>query len=166
MTQMLKILGNKKLRSVWDASKKTWWVSVIDVIAAVRNTDYDTARNYWKQMKSRINNKPSGKNHKTNTKISTKISHQIKLTCKDKKQRYTDVMQYKDIIQLIQILPICSVNALSECSTHALSEFKKFIGSLASKTKAMANIFNAACTNNSNKKGSTTLQTITRQNLF
>ena len=163
MPQTIKILGDKKLRSVWDASKKTWWVSVIDVIAALRNTDYDTSRNYLKQIKSRINNETNKK--PSNKKNKLKISYQIKLTCKDNKQRYTDVMRYEDIIQLIQILPIGIANALSE--------FKKIIGSLASKTKVMANIFNAACIKHKNlqhKKSSekelVILQSTIRQTLF
>ena len=52
MQQINKLFNNRKLRAAWE--KDTWWVSVIDVIAALRDTDYDTARNYWKQLKYRM----------------------------------------------------------------------------------------------------------------
>ena len=91
MNQANKLFNNKKLRAVWDKDRKTWWVSVIDVIAALRNTDYDTARNYWKQQK-----------YRTGEKINKLVSQQLKFTAKDGKQRYTDVMRYKDIILLIK----------------------------------------------------------------
>ena len=132
MLQSKKLFNNKKLRAVWDTDRNTWWVSIIDVIAALRDTDYDTSRNYWKQIKCRMRDASCKK-----SKIF--VSRQIKLTCKDGKQRFTDVMRYKDIIRLIQILPIVSK------ASRGLLNFRKFIAKLAADTKAMADVFNEAC---------------------
>jgi|GEM_PF-2244816 len=131
MPQYRKLFNNKKLRAAWDKERKTWWVSVIDVIAALRDTDYDTARNYWKQVKCRMK-EASGE---------TFVSRQLKLICKDGKQRYTDVMRYNEIIQLIQKLPTSLTQA-----AKGLVNFKKFIAKLAADTKVMTAVFDEVCT--------------------
>jgi len=120
-----KLFKNKKLRAAWDKDRKVWWVSVIDLIVALRDTDYDTARNYWKQQKYRMNGKAK--------KV---VSKQLKLTCKDGRQRYTDVMRYKDIILLIQKLPANS--------TAGVLMYKKYIGETAMKVSAFVGAFNEA----------------------
>ena len=127
MVQAIKMFEQQKLRAAWDTKKKTWWVSVIDVIAALRGTDYDTARNYWKQIK-----------HRMARKKKVFKSHQLKLTCKDGRQRFSDVMLYNEIVQLIQILP--------SNKARVLKNIKKLIGSLAAKTMTLADIFSQACT--------------------
>ena len=91
-----KLFNGKKLRAVYDNSKKTWLVSVIDVISAIASSTYDTARNYWKQLKLRLRNL----NHPLIRK-----TRQIKLVAKDGLHRFTDVMDYKEIVKLIQALP-------------------------------------------------------------
>lgn len=130
MKQAIKVFENRKIRAAWDEERKSWWLSVIDAIAALRNTDYDTARNYYKQIKHR-----RAKTKKTFT------SRQLKLRCKDGKQRFTDVMLYKEIIQLIQSLP--------SSKARGLISLKKFIGNLAANTKPLAKIFNQACSQQS-----------------
>jgi hypothetical protein len=151
MKQSVKLFNNRKLRAAWDANKNTWWVSVIDVIAAVRDVDYDTARNYWKQLKCRRVRAEKCKNHKNF------ISHQLKLTCKDGKERYTDVMLYKDIVQLILTLPACMV--------ESLLNFKKMLGGLAANTKTAANLFNYACVKQ-HFRSPPLLQTTVMEHLF
>ena len=121
-----KLFNNKKLRAVWDKSRKTWWVSVIDVIAALRNTDYDTARNHWKQIK-----------YRKSKKSKALISYQLKLPCKDGKQRATDVMRYKDIIRLIQSLPAYMASGVFR--------LKKFIGELAAESVVLKELFTEIC---------------------
>ena len=96
MTQLNKLWQGKKLRAVYDKDKKMWLVSVIDVIAATTNSSYDNARNYWKQLKFRLRNRNHSLTHKT---------RQLKLPAKDGLYRYTDVMDYREIIKLIQAMP-------------------------------------------------------------
>ena len=125
MAQANKLFNGKKLRAVWDKDRKTWWLSVIDIIAALRDTDYDTARNYWKQQKFRM-----GKN------LKEVISSQIKLIGKDGKRRFTDVMRYKDIVLLIQKLP--------SNTAAGVKRMRKYIGSLATDSPAMLTAFSKA----------------------
>jgi len=96
MTQSNKLFNGKKLRAVYDKSRKLWLVSAIDVISAITNSNYDTARNYWKQFKLRLK--------KRNHSLARK-TRQIKLLAKDGLYRYTDVIDYREIVKIIQALP-------------------------------------------------------------
>ena len=111
--QTTKLFQGKKVRAVWDRANKRWWISVVDICAVLCKSDYDTSRNYWKQLKHRLLAK--------NSRL-TKTIHQLKMTAKDGKLRYTDVMDYKKIIQLIQLLPRETAKA-----------FKAWVGSIAAK---------------------------------
>ena len=111
--QTTKLFKGKKVRAVWDRTNKKWWISVIDICAVLCNSDYDTSRNYWKQFKYRLLAKNSH---------LTKTIHQLKMLAKDGKLRLTDVMDYKKIIQLIQLLPC-----------EAAKAFKAWAGSIAAK---------------------------------
>ena len=131
--QLTKLFNNKKLRATWDKNENAFWVSVVDVIAAIRNVDYDAARNYWKQLKHRIVNNPK-------RKAKYFKSHQLKLACKDGSLRHTDVMLYSQIIQLIQLLPASTISAVG-----GLNGFKKYIGKVAANSKELASLINNAC---------------------
>ena len=96
MTQSNKLFNGKKLRAVYEKSRKLWRVSAIDVISAITNSSYDTARNYWKQFKLRLK--------KRNHSLARK-TRQIKLLAKDGLYRYTDVIDYREIVKIIQALP-------------------------------------------------------------
>ena len=96
MKQLNKLWHGKKLRAVYDGDKKIWLVSVIDVISAITNSPYDNARNYWKQLKLRLKNR----NHSL-----TRKTRQLKMIAKDGLYRYTDVMDFREIIKLIQAMP-------------------------------------------------------------
>ena len=111
--QSTKLFKGKKVRAVWDHTNKKWWISVIDICAILCGSDYDRARNYWKQFKHRLLAKNSP---------LTKTVHQLKMTAKDGKLRLTDVMDYKKVMQLIQNLP---------CETAGA--FKAWVGSIAAK---------------------------------
>ena len=96
MTQLSKLWNGRKLRAVYDRDRKIWLVSVIDVIAAITSSPYDNARNYWKQLKLRL----KIRNHSL-----TRKTRQLKLLAKDGLYRYTDVMDFKEIVKLIQAMP-------------------------------------------------------------
>jgi len=150
MRQASKLFNNKKLRAAWDKDQKTWWVSVIDVIAALRETDYDSARNYWKQLKYRMS-------HSKNKKKKNFRSNQLKFTCKDGRLRFTDVMRYRDIIKLVQRMPAYNTAGV-EC-------FKGFVCKLAADTADMTRVFEKACVEQVFKH-EVMLRTTVRKSLF
>ena len=39
--------GNE-IRSIWNNEKEEYYFSVVDVISALTNNDYEKSRNYWK----------------------------------------------------------------------------------------------------------------------
>ncbi|MCL1846331.1 MAG: hypothetical protein FWF77_10555 [Defluviitaleaceae bacterium] len=117
MERLVKLFGGRKPRAVWDPKMKTWLYSVVDVIAALRSTDYDTARNYWKQVKFRMSK---------DARVFKSL--QIKLPAKDGKLRYSDVMTYKEIVCLIQKLNL---------SGKVATVFKKLIGFIAADSETM-----------------------------
>ena len=105
MRQVNKIFNGKKLRAVYDGDKRVWLVSVIDVVAAITNSGYDAARNHWKQIKYRLNKRKHALTRKT---------RQIKLLAKDGLYRNTDVMDYREIVKLIQALPYKTAMAVKD----------------------------------------------------
>ena len=88
---MQKIL-NGKMRAVKNAKTNKWWVSAIDFTAAVRNVDYHTARNYWKQYKHGL---------KKQNSPMFKYAYQLKMPAKDGRMRYTDVIDFAAMIAIL-----------------------------------------------------------------
>ena len=129
MKQSNKLWHGKKLRGAYDTNRKIWLVSAVDVIAAITNSNYDTARNYWKQFKLRLKKR----NHSL-----VKKTRQLKFIAKDGLYRYTDVIDYKEIVKLIQALPykvatkiknrvggmICKSNEFARDLTSCISEVR------------------------------------------
>ena len=88
---------NKQVRSHWDADQEKWYFSVVDVIAVLTDsTNYQTARNYWKVLKNRLNNE--GNETVTNC-------HRLKMRAADGKMRMTDVADTEQLLRLIQSVP-------------------------------------------------------------
>jgi DNA-damage-inducible protein D len=72
-----------KIRRLYDEKTETWWFSVVDVIQVLtQQPDYQTARKYWKVLKSRL--AKEGSEPVTNC-------YQLKMAADDGKQRLTDV---------------------------------------------------------------------------
>ena len=86
----------KQVRSVWDAEAEKYWLSIVDVIAILTDSDYQTARNYWKIVKKRLIDE--GNETVTNC-------NQLKMTAEDGKMRLTDVANTEQLMRLIQSIP-------------------------------------------------------------
>ena len=50
-----KLFEEKEIRSIWDSEKEDYYFSVVDVISALTDIDYQKARNYWKWLKGKLN---------------------------------------------------------------------------------------------------------------
>ena len=54
----VQIFEDKKIRTAWDEEKEEWYFSVIDVVSVLtEQSNYQTARNYWKVLKTREMNR-------------------------------------------------------------------------------------------------------------
>ena len=92
----IKVFEEKKVRTLWDSETEEWYFSVVDVVAVLTDSDYQTARNYWKVLKNRL--KKEGNETVTNC-------NRLKLVSEDGKMRFTDVATTQQLFRLIQSIP-------------------------------------------------------------
>ncbi len=90
----IRIFEQKKVRTHWDEDKELWFISVIDVIEVL--TETDRPRKYWNDLKTKLK--------KEGSELSEKIG-QLKLAAPDGKMRLTDVADSEQIFRLIQSIP-------------------------------------------------------------
>ncbi len=99
MTNKLETLTNlfegNEIRSTWDSEKEDYYFSVVDVIAALTNSNIP--RNYWSDLKRRLVEEGS--------ELHEKIV-QLKLkSLKDGKKYLTDTLDTEGIFRLIESVP-------------------------------------------------------------
>ncbi len=86
-----------EIRSIWDNEKEEYYFSIIDIISALTDNDYDKSRNYWKWLKNKLKNEGSQLVSNTN---------QLKMkSSKDGKNYKTDTLDTEGIFRLIESIP-------------------------------------------------------------
>ena len=90
------LFENSTIRSIWNEEKEEYYFSVIDVIGALTNNDYQKSRNYWKWLKIKLNNEGSELVSNTN---------QLKMKSSDGKYYNTDTLDTQGIFRLIESVP-------------------------------------------------------------
>ena len=90
------LFENSTIRSIWNEEKEEYYFSVVDVIGALTNNDYQKSRNYWKWLKNKLNNEGSELVSNTN---------QLKMKSTDGKYYNTDTLDTKGIFRLIESIP-------------------------------------------------------------
>ena len=90
----IRLIEERRVRTVWDDEKEEWYFSVIDVIAVL--TDSPNPRNYWKVLKHRL--------IKEGSQLVTNCN-QLKLPSSDGKYYKTDVATTEQLFRLIQSIP-------------------------------------------------------------
>lgn len=90
------LFENNTIRSIWNEEKEEYYFSVIDVIGALTNNDYQKSRNYWKWLKNKLNNEGSELVSNTN---------QLKMKSPDGKYYNTDTLDTQGIFRLIESVP-------------------------------------------------------------
>ena len=93
----IQLFEGKKVRFVWDEEQEKYYFAVVDIVQVLtESADYQTARKYWKVLKSRL--LKEGNETVTNC-------YQLKLPAADGKNRLTDVADLEQIFRLIQSIP-------------------------------------------------------------
>ena len=92
--QMIKLFGEKNIRTVWDDKEEKWYFSIVDVVNVLTDSKDPTA--YWRKLKQRL--KEDGNETVTNC-------HGLKLKAADGKMRMTDVADQEQLFRLIQSIP-------------------------------------------------------------
>lgn len=92
--ESIKIFEEKKVRTIWDEELEKWYVSIIDVIEVLTQTQ--RPRKYWSDLKKKLKLEGS--------ELSEKIG-QFKMRADDGKMRLTDVADTEQLFRLIQSIP-------------------------------------------------------------
>lgn len=90
----IQLFDNKKVRTVWDSELEKWFISIIDVIEVLIETD--RPRKYWSDLKSKLK--------KEGSQLSENIG-QLKIQSSDGKFYKTDVADTEQLFRLIQSIP-------------------------------------------------------------
>jgi hypothetical protein len=90
----IQLFEDKKVRTIWNSELEKWFVSIIDVIEVL--TETDRSRKYWSDLKSKLK--------KEGSQLSENIG-QLKMVAPDGKSRLTDVADTEQLFRLIQSIP-------------------------------------------------------------
>ena len=94
--QAIQLFNDRKIRAAWDDIEEKWYFSIVNVIEVLNETDYQSARKYWKVLKGRL--------IKEGNQTVTKC-YQLKMLAPDGKMRLTDVADQEQLFRLIQSIP-------------------------------------------------------------
>ena len=84
----------KQLRCLYDKAAQKWWFSAVDICAIITGKDYDEARTNWYRL-----------NFERNENQLIRKSNQLKMPGKDGKYYSTEVLDIREVVYLIQIIP-------------------------------------------------------------
>ena len=96
LISLTKSFENENIRTIWNKEEEKYYISVIDAIAVMTESNYQDSRNYWKVLKFRL--KEEGNETVTNC-------NQLKLKAQDGKYRMTDVVDIEGMFRLIESIP-------------------------------------------------------------
>lgn len=111
--EALQLFEERKVRTVWDDQEEKWYFSIVDVVSVLTDSDYQTARKYWKVLKGRL----SKEGNETVTNC-----YQLKMKASDGKMRLTDVADTEQLFRIIQSIP-----------SPKAEPFKQWMAGVASK---------------------------------
>ena len=89
-----KIFNNETIRTVWDKEKGKYYISVIDVVGVIAESE--NPRKYWSVLKTRLK--------KEGNELATSCS-QLKLKSSDGKYYNTDVVDIEGMFRIIESIP-------------------------------------------------------------
>ncbi len=93
--EAITLFEGKQIRRYWDAEGELWYFAVVDVIAALTNSDNPQV--YWRVFKKRLIDEGS---NETVTKCNA-----LKMLAADGKMRLTDAADTETMLRLIQSIP-------------------------------------------------------------
>jgi len=90
----IQLFEDRKVRSLWDAEQEKWYISIVDVIGVL--TESENPQVYWRVLKKRL----SDEGNETVTNCNG-----LKMLAQDGKMRLTDVADIEQLFRLIQSIP-------------------------------------------------------------
>jgi len=88
--------AGKPLRCFYDKEAAKWWFSAVDICAVLMGSDYAYARKYWKDQKYQF--------RKRRGQLVEEFD-QLKFAATNGKYYFTDVLDIREVLYLIQIIP-------------------------------------------------------------
>ena len=140
----MNLFKGKTIRHCRDKGTNKLWLSAVDVCAAIRGVDYQTARNYWKWFKTKL----------AAASQDVTVSRRVKMVAADGKLRQTDVVDIDEAIMII-----------NACPSKAALIFKGWLKELAAKGEDAGKIIAETVAKIKHKTGDT-LYTVTRKVLY
>lgn len=107
-----KIFNNKKIRIVWDIEEEKYYISVVDVVGVLSQSE--NPRDYWYKIKKRTQKDEQ-------IELST-ICRQLKLTAADGKKYNTDVADVTGMFRIIESIPSKNAEPIKRWLAHLGSE--------------------------------------------
>ena len=90
----IQLFEDKKVRTVWDSEQEKWFISIIDVIEVL--TESERPRKYWSDLKKKL--------EKEGSQLSENIG-QLKMQSSDGKFYKTDIADTEQLFRIIQSVP-------------------------------------------------------------
>jgi hypothetical protein len=90
----IQLFEDKKVRTVWDSEHEKWFISIIDVIEVL--TESERPRKYWSDLKKKL--------EKEGSQLSENIG-QLKMQSSDGKFYKTDIADTEQLFRIIQSVP-------------------------------------------------------------
>ncbi|MBP6127641.1 BRO family protein [Flavobacterium sp.] len=90
----IQLFEDKKVRTVWDSEQEKWFISIIDVIEVL--TESERPRKYWSDLKKKL--------EKEGSQLSENIG-QLKMQSSDGKFYKTDIADTEQLFRIIQTVP-------------------------------------------------------------
>ena len=90
----IQLFEDKKVRTVWDSEQEKWFISIIDVIEVL--TESERPRKYWSDLKKKL--------EKEGSQLSDNIG-QLKMQSSDGKFYKTDIADTEQLFRIIQSVP-------------------------------------------------------------
>ena len=89
-----KLFNNKEIRTVWDKEQEKYYISIVDLVGIL--SESDRPRKYWSDLKNKL--------RQEGNEVSEKIG-QLKLKSPDGKYRLTDVCDIEEMFRIIESIP-------------------------------------------------------------
>lgn len=109
--EIVKVFGERKVRTVWDDKAEKWYFSIVDVVAVLTESVAPLA--YWRKLKQRL---------KEEENETVTNCHALKMTAADGKMRLTDVADQEQMFRVIQSIPSPKAEPFKMWMAHVASE--------------------------------------------
>ena len=90
-----KLFNNKEIRTIWDKEEEKYYVSVVDIVGELAESE--EPRKYWNWLKTKLKKEEDFE--------TSSITRQLKLKAKDGKYRLTDVCDIESMFRIIESVP-------------------------------------------------------------